>query len=67
MYLQRDWVTSAEVRYLRADSTSTGYSAHRLEGGGWRLGLPDGTEQLGRHETLDDVEREIANLILNAT
>lgn len=67
MYLQRDWLTSCEVRYLRADRTRTGYTAHRLEGGGWRLELPDGTEHFGRHETLDHVERQIAHLILNAT
>lgn len=67
MYLQRDWLTPHAVRYLRADQSRTGYTAHRLEGGGWRLELPDGTEHFGRHADLDAVEQEIANLALKAT
>lgn len=67
MYLEREWLTPHAVRYLRADKSRSGYTAHRLEGGSWRLELPDGTERVYRGIELAAVEQQIANVELSAT
>lgn len=64
MYLERDWLTSCAVRYLRRDGGRTGYTAHRREGH-WDLQLPDGNFSGREYQTLDDVEQQIANIELD--
>lgn len=63
MYLERDWLTSCTVRYLRRDGNRTGYTAYRREDR-WILQLPDGNLSAREFQTLDDVERQIANVEL---